>query len=112
MDPYLPPVSPLQARTRARPKLPVGSMALAGLAVTLINLVWISLTCCMCGHSSFMTSVTVVPAFITLVSMQLPGRHNPVWDRALGGLFIVVQALLLVKNAADILLLGHSPLLR
>jgi hypothetical protein len=83
-----------------------------GLGATFLNLIWIGLTSCMCGHTSFLTSATVIPSFCILLGLQISGRHNPMWDRMLGLVFLIVQSGLLAKNAADILWLGHSPLLR
>lgn len=66
----------------------------------------------MCGHTSFLTSVSIVPSFVILLGLQISGRHNPIWERCFGLLFVIVQGGLLTKNAMDILWLGHSALLR
>lgn len=87
-------------------------MPLIGLGTTFINLIWIGMTSCLCGHTSLLTSATIAPSFAILLSSQISGRYNGIWDRISGLFFLVIQGGLLGKNAADILWLGHSALLR
>ena len=86
-------------------------MIMAGFGVTLINFFWFSVTVCMCGHSSWITAASVLPSFIVLILLEVIGWRNPPWERIAGLVFLLIQFLLLARNVADILWLGHTPLL-
>lgn len=98
-------IATLQAR------LPAGCLIMAGFGVTLINFFWFSSTTCLCGHSSWITMASVLPSFLVMLSLQIAGWRNPLWERLAGLGFLLIQLILLGRNAADILWLGQTPLM-
>lgn len=80
--------------------------------VLLIDCLWIPLTACGCGHTSWFSSIGSVPLF-AFASHVFFTRPRSGWiDKTLGatGYGLIVAALL--KNLSDILYFGHEPLLR
>lgn len=116
MNPYLSPnpdgARQEQGRIRSRPLLPDGFMVMAGVAVMVLNLLWVSLTMCMCGHMDLMTAIILVPSFAGMVFVIIKGRHNKAWERVMAYSFLAVLALMVAKNLSDILWNGHTPLFR
>lgn len=113
-NPYLTPCQLAdedKPRAAPRARLPAGCMIMAGFGVTLINLFWCSVTVCMCGHSSWITTASALPSFLVLLLLEIIGWRNPPWERIAGLVFLLIQFLLLIRNGADILWFGHTPLL-
>jgi hypothetical protein len=77
----------------------------------LLAFVWMSFTSCFCGHGSWMTLIGTMPAFCHANYVILSRRGLGVIEYILGSAAFAVVTLLFLKNIADILWLGHDPLL-
>jgi hypothetical protein len=95
-------------RSSRGPLLPQGIILYMGLALTMINLIWYSMTACMCGDSNGLTSVSSIPAFLICTGLLIHGRYNARWERLTGLFFWIAQGFLLLNNMMDVLWYGHA----
>lgn len=86
--------------------LPVGLLSFCGAFMVALNLLWTSLTTCMCGHTGLITTAVALPSFAIMLLAGYHGRRNGVVERAFFVLLLAAQALLLGKNLID-LVSGH-----
>lgn len=80
--------------------------------IVVIAYLWMSLTMCMCGHTSWHFSIGIVPAFCfaLYVFVIVPRRNR--FEQILGAIAFALILGMLMKNIGDILYFGHEPLLR
>lgn len=80
--------------------------------LVLISYLWMVLTSCICGHTSWVSGIGII-SFFCCAAFIFFGRHRSHGvDRILSvSAFALILAMVL-KNAADILYFGHTPLLR
>ena len=77
-----------------------------------VTCIWMSLTMCVCGHTSWVSSIGIVPAFGYGFYMFLAVQRNNRLEQILAAVAFALIAGMLLKNGADMLFLGHAPLLR
>jgi hypothetical protein len=84
---------------------------LAGMfAIFLVSFFWRGMTSCACGHTDLLTSIVLVPAFVGSVLLLGFLRRCRPPHRVVVVFFAVLVGLMFVGNVADILWLGHQPL--
>lgn len=89
-----------------------GAMLLSWSALALFfAFIWLSMTCCMCGHASAITAMGVGPALLGSLWGQWKTGRIPGSFRFGSWLFLAGLLLLSGKVVADILWFGHEPLL-
>jgi hypothetical protein len=77
-----------------------------------ISYFWMSLTMCICSHTSWDFSIGILPAFcFALYVFRVYPRRSRL-EKFLGAIALSLIAVMLIKNIGDILYFGHSPLLR
>ena len=76
--------------------------------VVFIAFIWMSTTVCMCGHSSSMSSIVILPAFCYVTYSFLFKRFRSVTERIFGAAAFGVITYMLVKNVLDIFWLSHG----
>ncbi len=71
-----------------------------------------NLTMCMCGHTSWLFSIGILPAFSYACYIFFVLPRSDRLEQILGAAAFALIVGMLVKNIADILYFGHDPLLR
>jgi hypothetical protein len=115
MNPYTKPDSAADEpfdRAKSKPHLPPGFMLMAGVGIVVLNLLWASVTMCMCSHTDTKTTAVLMPSFVSMIALAVVGRNNQVWERIPNYAFLMILTIMTAKNIADVLWHGHSPLLR
>jgi hypothetical protein len=89
-----------------------GLMLLCWTVLALLSaLFWLSITCCMCGHSNPVTAAGVGPALLSCLWGQWKAGRVPAGYLIASWLFLAALLLLSWEVIADILWFGHAPLL-
>ena len=109
-NPYEPPQSESAASRGAIKQ--VANSVLGAFVCLLVATFWFQMSSCACGHADFFSAIGVVPACVVAGIQTLRCGKMPPVLRVVNGVILSVLALYLAKIAADILWLGHEPLLR
>ena len=67
---------------------------------------------CICGHTSWEFSIGIIPAFLYSLYIIIAFRRRHVIGQIVGSIAFSLILVMLLKNVADILYLGHDPILR
>lgn len=77
-----------------------------------IAFVWMSVTMCACGHTSWHCSIGIIPVFSCGSYLFFGFSRRSRLDQLFGAAAFALIVLTLIKNFADILYFGHTPFLR
>lgn len=92
-------------------KIPHRSSSTATLwGLVMLSFLWMSLTTCMCGHTSWISSVAILPAFGFGLHIFIAIPRERGIEQILGAIAFALLAGMFLKNIGDILYFGHEPL--
>lgn len=71
---------------------------------------WMNMTLCLCGHTSWLFSTVIIPAFGFSCYIFLAWARRGLFKQIMAALPFSLIVLMLIKNVSDIFFFGHNPL--